>query len=410
MASMPASRACNPIAIVGGGPAGALAAAQLAQAGRKVILFDEKLAWEKPCGGGLTYKALAHWPFLANAPVERNWVTECELISPSGRRVSFPLEQSMAILCRHVLNRLLLDRAREAGAEIIRDRIVRIERGSVGWHLQASHASWQAEYVIIAAGARNSFRKQFSQPFAPEDLMVTAGYYIPGQSRIMQIQFLHDLHGYIWIFPRADHFSAGICGKMHSRSSAEFRRLLEQSLEQLGLDYKGTQFYSHVLPSLRVETLANSAIAGHDWAMIGDAAGFVDPITGEGLYYAMRSAELLIHALLGDQPESYPELLHQDFLPELELAAKMGDRFYTGRWMGDTVLERTIQFTASSSSFRLLMSDMFAGTQGYRDLRWRLYRTLPRMLAESLANSLSLPTTESGVGSESQVELTHAGR
>jgi len=407
---MPASRACNPIAIVGGGPAGALAAAQLAQAGRKVILFDEKLAWEKPCGGGLTYKALAHWPFLANAPVERNWVTECELISPSGRRVSFPLEQSMAILCRHVLNRLLLDRAREAGAEIIRDRIVRIERGSVGWHLQASHASWQAEYVIIAAGARNSFRKQFSQPFAPEDLMVTAGYYIPGQSRIMQIQFLHDLHGYIWIFPRADHFSAGICGKMHSRTTPDLRRLLERELEKLGLKYKGAEFYSHVLPSLCAETLRQAPVSGEGWAFIGDAAGLVDPITGEGLYYAMRSAELLIDALLADQPESYPELLHQDFLPELELAATMADRFYAGRWMGETVLECTIQFTASSSSFRLLMSDMFAGTQSYRDLRWRLYRTLPRMLAESLANSLRLPTSEHEGESESPLELTAPGR
>jgi len=240
--------------------------------------------------------------------------------------------------------------------------------------------------------------------------MVTAGYYIRGQSHVMQIQFLHDLHGYIWIFPRADHFSAGICGKMHSRSTAEFRKLLEQALEKQGLEYRGAQFYSHVLPSPRLETLRDTPVDGDGWAMIGDAAGFVDPITGEGLYYAMRSAELLARALLADQPESYPELLREDFLPELELAAKMADRFYTGRWMGDTVLERTIQFTASSSSFRLLMSDMFAGTQSYRDLRWRLYRTLPRMLAEGLANSLSLPISEREVESESQVELTHAGR
>ncbi|HYA25938.1 MAG TPA: NAD(P)/FAD-dependent oxidoreductase [Terriglobales bacterium] len=404
------SDASNPIAIVGGGPAGALAAAQLAQGGRAVILFDEKLAWEKPCGGGVTHKALANWPFLANANVERNWVNECELIAPSGRHVSFRLEQPIAIFCRRVLNGLLLERAREAGAEIVRDRIVHIERHGGGWHVQSNHSSWEADYVILAAGARHSFRKQFSQPFAPEDLMVTAGYYIRGQSHVMQIQFLHHLHGYIWIFPRADHFSAGICGKMHSRSTAEFRKLLEQALEKQGLEYRGAQFYSHVLPSPRLETLRDTPVDGDGWAMIGDAAGFVDPITGEGLYYAMRSAELLARALLADQPESYPELLREDFLPELELAAKMADRFYTGRWMGDTVLERTIQFTASSSSFRLLMSDMFAGTQSYRDLRWRLYRTLPRMLAEGLANSLSLPISEREVESESQVELTHAGR
>jgi len=400
----------NPIAIVGGGPAGALAAAQLAEGGRAVILFDEKLAWEKPCGGGVTHKALANWPFLADANVERNWVNACELISPAGRRVSFRLEQPIAIFCRRVLNGLLLDRARGAGAQIVRDRIIHIERCDNRWYVRSNQCSWEADYVIIAAGVRNFFRRQFSQPFAPEDLMVTAGYFIPGHSRVMQIQFLRDLHGYIWIFPRSDHFSAGICGKMHSRSTAEFRKLLEQELEKLGLDHRGTKFYSHVLPSLRAETFCEARVSGAGWALIGDAAGFVDPITGEGLYYAMRSAELLTHALLRHQPESYAELLRQDFLPELELAAKMADRFYTGRWMGDGVLERTIQFTASSSSFRLLMSDMFAGTQGYRDLRWRLYRTLPRMLAEGLANSLSLPTSRSGVKSESPVELTHAGR
>ncbi len=57
----------HPIAIVGGGPAGALAGALLATGGKHVLLFDEKLAWEKPCGGGLTHKALLQYPFLANA-------------------------------------------------------------------------------------------------------------------------------------------------------------------------------------------------------------------------------------------------------------------------------------------------------------------------------------------------------
>lgn len=379
------------MAIVGGGPAGALAAACLAHGGRKVLLFDEKLAWEKPCGGGVTHKALVHWAFLRDAEVERNWVNECKLVSPSGRQVSFRLGQPIAIFSRRVLNGLILERAGNAGAEIIRDRIVRIERCGKGWRLQASGQSWEAAYVAVATGARNTFRKQFGNAFAPEDLMITAGYYIPARSPVMQIEFLHDLHGYIWIFPRADHFSAGICGKMHARSMAEFRRLLEQALDQLGLDYQGAQFYSHVLPSLRAETFAGAPVEGEGWAVIGDAAGFVDPITGEGLYYAMRSAELLSQALLANRPESYRRLLRQDFLPELELAANMAGRFYTGRWMGESVLERTIQFTSGSASFRLLMSDLFAGTQGYRDLRRRLYRTLPRMLAESLASALSLP-------------------
>jgi flavin-dependent dehydrogenase len=92
------------IAVVGGGPAGAFAAARLAAAGRSVLLFDEKLAWEKPCGGGLTDKAVARWPFLGELPVERNWITNCELIAPSGAGVRFDLEKQIAIFSRLTLN------------------------------------------------------------------------------------------------------------------------------------------------------------------------------------------------------------------------------------------------------------------------------------------------------------------
>jgi|SRR5579862_2439497 len=401
-------RSENPrtIAVVGGGPAGAFAAALLAQAGRKTILFDEKLAWEKPCGGGITHKAIASWPFLGEANVDRNWIRQCELVSPSQRAVSFPLRQPIAIFSRRILNGLLLDRARNAGAEIVCDRIVQIARSQDRWRLQSNRASWEADYVILAAGARNVFRKQFTRPFAPEDLMVTAGYFIPGHSQTMRIQFLPGVHGYIWIFPRSDHFSAGICGKMHHQSTAALRRMLERELDRFGLDYSEAQFYSHILPSLRAETFSKVPVDGEGWAFIGDAAGFVDPITGEGLYYAMRSAELLCQALLAEEPEHYRELLRADFLPELELAAKMADRFYTGSWMGETVLERTIQFTAGSVSFQRLMSDLFAGTQGYRDLRRRLYLILPRMLAESLASALTLPGISRRVTSEPKKELT----
>jgi len=397
-------RSCLPILIVGGGPAGAMAAANLSRAGRNTFLIDEKLAWEKPCGGGITHKALVKWPFLRNAQVEHNWVRDCELIGPSGRRVSLSLEQPIAIFSRSVLNGFLLQRARDAGTEIIRDRVVSIEQRDGCWQVRSSRSSWRAAYVVIAAGARTAFRKQFSRPFAPEDLMVTAGYYISGRSQLIQIQFLRGLQGYIWIFPRADHFSAGICGKMHASSTAELRRLLEQSLtENLGLEYQGAKFYSHVLPSLRGTTLSQTPVSGQDWAMIGDAAGLVDPITGEGLYYAMQSADLLSQALLSDQPDSYPRLLSRDVLPELEMAAEMADRFYTGRWMGEAVIERTIQFTANSGSCRALISDMFAGTQGYRDLRRRLYRSLPVIPAESLASALGLPASGSEAEMHSRV-------
>ena len=376
------------IAIIGGGPAGASAAAELARAGREVLLFDEKLAWEKPCGGGLTDKALVRWPFLQDARVERNWISDCELIAPSGRKVAFALDRPIAIFSRLALNGLLLDRARDAGARVLRERITRIEGNAGDWSLQSSCGNYRAEFVVMAAGARNLFRGQFSQTLGSENFMVAVGFYIPGTRPVAQVKFLKGLHGYLWIFPRSDHFSAGICGRMKGKSTAELRRLLEDSLPEFGLGLEDARFYAHLLPSFTVKTLQSAAFSGDGWAMAGDAAGFVDAITGEGLYYALRSAELLSQALLANAPESYPVLVKQDFLPELERAARIADRFYSGGWLGGSVLERMVQLTGRSARFRDLMRDLFAGTQEYSDLRQRVRRNSPKIAVEALVSVL----------------------
>lgn len=388
------------IAIIGAGPSGSLAAAALASAGRNILLLDEKLAWEKPCGGGVTYKALAQYPFLRDAQVERNWVEQCELVSPARRSVRFHLVQPIAIFSRRVLNGFLLDRARQAGAQVVQSRVTGIAGRPGEWHLQTASGELRAGYVILPTGARNPFRSQFSRPLAAHDLMATAGYFIPGSSSSMQIQFLAGLHGYFWIFPRADHFSAGICGRMNSKTTAELRRLMEKCISSAGLGFTGAKFYAHVLPALSLATLRQAAVSGDGWAMIGDAAGFTDPITGEGLYYALRSADLLSRAILANQPESYRQLLRKDFLPELEMASRVADRFFTGQWMGEAVTERMVQFTVHSRRFRHLMCDMFSGMQGYLNLRARLYRTLPVMVAESAVSALGLRGPRSGVSRE----------
>jgi flavin-dependent dehydrogenase len=391
---------------VGGGPAGALAATLLADGGRSVILFDEKLAWEKPCGGGITHKAFDQYPFLRAAGAQSKAVGDCQLISPSGRRVRFHMQHPVAIFSRVALNGLLLERARGAGTgevrvEIRHERVTAITGTAGSWRLATPLGQYQASHLILAAGARNALRSQFTAPMAPEDLMVTAGYFIPGHTSLMQIQFLKEITGYIWVFPRADHVSAGIAGRMGELPTSELRRTLERWLEQHwlkdnGLSLRGATFYSHILPSFRTQTFETLEVGGDGWSMIGDSAGLVDPITGEGLYYALRSAELCAQALLDGQPDGYRSLLAEEVLPELRLAARVSHRFYRGRIFGDSVLEKIVALTAQSATFRELMSDLFAGIQGYRDLRARTYRILPSVMAEGLAATVGRPWSTTG--------------
>jgi len=405
----------KPIAIVGGGPAGALAATLLADGGRSVVLFDEKLAWEKPCGGGITHKALKKYPFLSAAGAPNRAVEDCQLISPSGRRVRFSMQHPVAIFSRLVLNGMLLERARGAGAgearvEIRHERVTRITGTEGSWQLATPEGCYQTSHVILAAGARNALRSQFLAPMTKEDLMVTAGYFIPGQTPLLQIQFLKEITGYIWVFPRADHVSAGIAGKMGELPTSELRRTLERWLEEHwlkenGLGLSSATFYSHILPSFRAQTFETLEVCGEGWSTIGDSAGLVDPITGEGLYYALRSAELCAQALLEGQPDGYRSLLAEEVLPELRLAAKVSRRFYRGEIFGDSVLEKIVALTAQSATFRELMSDLFAGIQSYGDLRARMYRILPAVMAEGLAatvgrswsrNAREMPDSEFG--------------
>lgn len=379
------------VIVIGGGPAGSLAASLLASGGRPVIVFDEKLAWEKPCGGGVTHKALQHYPFLAEVPAERAFVQQCELISPSGQRVRFPLREPLAIFSRLSLNGLLLERARTAGAKLKKERVTQIGGSAGKWMVTTPAGQYHAAHIILAAGARAPFRGQFASPIESEDLMLTAGYYIPGQNSLVQIQFLQGISGYIWIFPRTDHVSAGIAARMGEAAASQLRATLERWLEQNGFALSGARFYAHILPALRVQSLDRLQLGGDGWSMIGDCAGLVDPITGEGLYYALRSGELCAQALLAGEPSQYAAQIEQEILPELRLAARVSNRFYSGEVFGQSVLETMIRFTRQSASFRSLMCDLFAGIQGYRDLRTRLYHTLPAMMAEGLSGTLSLP-------------------
>ena len=380
------------VAILGGGPAGAFAAERLASAGLDTIVFDEKLAWEKPCGGGLTYKAYHTYPFLIENNTPKKMVAEMVLAAPRAKPATLRLSQPLLIYSRIDLNRLMLERAERAGARIEKARVLETTRTSTGWRLRTSSGSLDADFCIVATGARNPLR-DFGTQLTAQDTMSALGYYVVGDQAQIDIQFLPHLEGYIWVFPRCGHLSVGICGK--GEPAALLRKRLESYMAQRGLCSKGAAFYSHLLPSLETAAWKKNRVAGEGWLAVGDAAGLVDPITGEGLYYALRSADLAAKALLAelgglaDRLQVYRRLLRRDFAADLEFGSRLAKRVFLGSFLFGSVPARMVQFTRRSTRFSGVMQDLFAGTQPYLGLKNRLLRNLNGSLYE-IAMSLGL--------------------
>ena len=398
------------IAIIGGGPAGSMAAERLARAGAWVTLFEEKGAWEKPCGGGVTYKALSRYPFLLETSDEHACIHSAELVAGNGSTVRLCMRQPLLIYSRLVLNRMLLRRAQEAGAEIVPERIQGFRREGSGWRLEIrgrknlgedglrahpfatrsfSASSYSADYLILAAGARSQLRTLLAPPLGARDLMLTLGYYVPAEDRLLRVQFFEGFEGYAWSFPRTDHLDVGICGKVGEDDMAGVRERLRRFMKRFDYQAESRAVFSHLLPALSVESWNNLRIGGNGWALAGDVAGLVDPVTGEGIYFAMRSGELLAEALLDGRPESYPERVWQDFGKRLALGARLSRYFYHEDFLGKPSTARLVEFSARSPTFHELLQDLLDGSQSYDGLDGRLYRTLGKSFLEMAGTSLA---------------------
>jgi flavin-dependent dehydrogenase len=191
---------------------------------------------------------------------------------------------------------------------------------------------------------------------------------------------------------------------MARHTSQELRRHLHAFMADEKISREGATFYSHVLPSPQKQTLSARRVVGRNWALVGDAAAWVDPITGEGLYYALRSGDLLAGALIAEKPAEYPARVRKAFSADLEFATRIARRFYRGSFLGGAVATRMIQFIERSPTFRGLMADVFGGAQDYCSLKRRLWAqcgtTLTEVVSSLMKSQASIAKSTTATGTE----------
>jgi flavin-dependent dehydrogenase len=197
--------------------------------------------------------------------------------------------------------------------------------------------------------------------------------------------------GYLWSFPRVDHASVGIIQCLEDARSADLRRRVNEFIASRypAARWSERNFFAACVPSLRRATLASQRVCGRNWSLLGDAAGFADAITAEGIFFALRSAELFGTAVAGGNPLSYEDRWRSDFGAELDRAAAWRERFYSGTFLRRTVPGRAIQMIQRSGTIRRMTDSLISGRHSYRHLPSRLLARSPRILAETFRAALS---------------------
>ena len=283
------------VAVVGAGPAGSTAAYHLAGAGFRTLLVDRAtFPRDKPCGGGVTLRAARLLPFSLEPVVEdRIERIECRLrYGPSfERRARAPLA---LMTQRRRLDHFLLEQAAAAGADV-RDGVRVADVHPTG--LTVDGKEIQARAVLGADGCNGTsarslgLAKEIVHGVALEANVAANAARRTRYGGAMVLEIAVVRGGYGWIFPKDDHVNVGVGGD--SSEAPRLRERLQELCETHGIDPdEATDTRGYRLPMRR----PGSRLAWGSAAVIGDAAGLVDPFSGDGMYEAFLSARLAADA------------------------------------------------------------------------------------------------------------------
>jgi len=361
------------VAIVGAGPAGASLVTLLSKAGTDVLLFHSPEAAEKHCGGGIPPRTFDEFPWLVELPSPFKELRLITLVSPDGASCDLELTRPMRIVARPCFDEGLRQCARRSGAHVLNERVRSLQRDGRGWVIRTDTSEHRAGFLVGADGAVSLVRRTLSDRLPAHSLSLCAGYYFtpPDEERIT-VGFLKRRAAYAWIFPRPGLASAGIvapfAGSDRYTLLEELRSWLERSFPGFMFDY--SRPYSALVPTY---ARRGGPVCGDGWALVGDAAGVAEPVTREGIYFSLKSAEILVSAFLNGHPEDYGRLLTA-FLEKRHRAALFLRRsvftpFFT---------ERTVRLIRKSAFAQRAMEQFFSGSLSYgilsRDMLASLFR------------------------------------
>ncbi len=330
------------VAVVGGGPAGSSAAREAAERGLSVLLFDHAHPRRKACGGGLPVKGI-EWMDAPDSAIE------CHMSSISfaynDKKLKIPVNKGKLIR-RDDWDFYLYNQAKEAGAGHVAERVKSLVLESDVWII---NGNYKAKYIIGADGVNGFTRRHFMDKIPREHLFAAAGYYLSIKPEENEVEFilgaLPGKEGYLWVFPKSDHYNIGYCynagtpgmkGALHKlmeeRWPGEFVENGKWKLADSGEIVDCKQFGS-AIPSYNDPKLFDEPVSGSNWVLCGDAAGHVNPIHGEGLNHAALGGRLAAKAVAKGDPILFEKYWRSHYSRDMYRASTTKHRIYRSVFM-----------------------------------------------------------------------------
>lgn len=324
------------VIVIGSGPAGATLAYELAKKGIGVLVLEkEKLPRYKCCAGGITSRAIELLDFDISEVVE-DVINELsftfKLGSPYVGQHSQPL---IYTVMRDSFDHFLVQKAQQFGAVLMHgQKVTQIQLNADWVEVSTVDNIFRSRLLVGADGVYSVVARELGMGRNIEYLVgIESEIIVPGEERAkwksrVQVDLGCIPGGYAWVFPKRNHLSIGV-GCLSSKAR-HLNHHNQEFLNSLGIgSYTIAKSGSHLIP-----TCTKGRLVWQDKALLlGDAAGFADPLTGEGIYNAILSAQLavpvvekyLAHDKVGLQ--DYQQVMEREIMSELGIARKLS-RFF----------------------------------------------------------------------------------
>jgi len=372
------------VGIVGAGVGGSFLSYLLSKKGLNIIVFDFRVPHEKLCGGGVTYKTAVKFPILDELPCARRNVFRSNIISPKDKVVTVDFERPLKIFNRRDLDYSLLKKAIEFGAHFRKEKVQSITLEGDHWRIFTPDGDYRARILVGADGVLSRTRRELKLPSLRGDCFFALECFLDVQSDFVIYKFFPDVEGYLWAFPRVDSLAVGMVSR--DRTRRRFSDTKERLFHFIDRYYPGQtgkiSLRGAYIPLFSAKDIQDANICSTNWALIGDAAAFVDPISGEGIYYTMYSAEILAECIMENRVPMYQQLCQEHFGANLLKASQGFECFYQAGF-----IETMLALAEKSQSIHQILSEMIIGNLDYVSWKSRLKRNSFKILADFIFNA-----------------------